>query len=170
MQSLQALSKSHLFLDTLIIDEIINFYRDAIKSHRNQMLAMVATSPPESGPLTPTCPQTDPDPHRTATTPPIPKFRSNSRSSLRTGARFCETSTACRPTSTTCRSCTGQPRNKDEGAPHHRRLHHLRLGAPRTCTTTNVNTPASRAARSSARRPPRSSSCSCRRATSGRGV
>lgn len=41
VHSLQALSTSPLFMDTLIVDEVINFYRDAIKSHRNQMLAMV---------------------------------------------------------------------------------------------------------------------------------
>lgn len=41
IHSLEALAKSPLFMDTLIIDEIINFYRDAIKVHRTQMLAMV---------------------------------------------------------------------------------------------------------------------------------
>ncbi|KAJ4424661.1 hypothetical protein N0V82_000589 [Gnomoniopsis sp. IMI 355080] len=40
IHSLEALAKSPLFMDTLIIDEIINFYRDAIKVHRTQMLAM----------------------------------------------------------------------------------------------------------------------------------
>lgn len=41
IHSLEALAKSPLFMDTLIIDELINFYRDAIKVHRSQMLAMV---------------------------------------------------------------------------------------------------------------------------------
>lgn len=41
IHSLEALSKSPLFMDTLIIDEIITFYRDAIKSHRSQLLALV---------------------------------------------------------------------------------------------------------------------------------
>ncbi|KAJ4391280.1 hypothetical protein N0V93_004897 [Gnomoniopsis smithogilvyi] len=40
IHSLEALAKSPLFMDTLIIDEIINFYRDAIKVHRTQMLAV----------------------------------------------------------------------------------------------------------------------------------
>lgn len=41
IHSLEALSKNPLFMDTLIIDEIITFYRDAIKSHRSQLLALV---------------------------------------------------------------------------------------------------------------------------------
>lgn len=44
VHSLQALAKNPLFMDTLIIDEIINFYRDVIKTHRGQMLAMVCLS------------------------------------------------------------------------------------------------------------------------------
>lgn len=41
IHSLEALAKSPLFMDTLIIDEIINFYRDAIKVHRKELQAMV---------------------------------------------------------------------------------------------------------------------------------
>lgn len=41
VQSMEALAKNPLFMDTLIIDEIIAFYRDAIKSHRTQLLAIV---------------------------------------------------------------------------------------------------------------------------------
>lgn len=41
IHSLEALAKNPLFMDTLIIDEMIAFYRDAIKSHRTQLLAMV---------------------------------------------------------------------------------------------------------------------------------
>lgn len=37
-----ALAKNPLFLDTLIIDEVIAFYRDAIKRHRAQLLALVS--------------------------------------------------------------------------------------------------------------------------------
>lgn len=44
VQSLEALAKNPLFMDTLIIDEIIAFYRDAIKSHRSQLLAIVSQS------------------------------------------------------------------------------------------------------------------------------
>ncbi|KAI3397706.1 hypothetical protein diail_10475 [Diaporthe ilicicola] len=40
IHSLTALAKNPLFLDTLIIDEVIAFYRDAIKRHRAQLLAL----------------------------------------------------------------------------------------------------------------------------------
>lgn len=42
IHSLTALAKNPLFLDTLIIDEVIAFYRDAIKRHRAQLLALVS--------------------------------------------------------------------------------------------------------------------------------
>lgn len=44
VQSLEALAKNPLFMDTLITDEIIAFYRDAIKRHRSQLLAIVSPS------------------------------------------------------------------------------------------------------------------------------
>lgn len=40
IQGLEALAKNPLFLDTLIIDEMIGYYRDAIKVHRAQLLAV----------------------------------------------------------------------------------------------------------------------------------
>lgn len=40
IHSLEALAKNPLFMDTLIIDEMIAFYRDAIKVHRSQLLAI----------------------------------------------------------------------------------------------------------------------------------
>ncbi|KAG8166052.1 hypothetical protein KVR01_004604 [Diaporthe batatas] len=40
IHSMTALAKNPLFLDTLIIDEVIAFYRDAIKRHRAQLLAL----------------------------------------------------------------------------------------------------------------------------------
>lgn len=43
VQSLEALAKNPLFMDTLIIDEIIAFYRDAIKGHRTQLLSIVSS-------------------------------------------------------------------------------------------------------------------------------
>lgn len=45
IHSLEALAKNPLFMDTLIIDEMIAFYRDAIKSHRSQLLAIVCPFP-----------------------------------------------------------------------------------------------------------------------------
>lgn len=45
IHGLEALAKNPLFMDTLIIDEMIAFYRDAIKSHRTQLLAMVCGTP-----------------------------------------------------------------------------------------------------------------------------
>lgn len=44
IHSLEALAKNPLFMDTLIIDEMIAFYRDAIKSHRSQLLAIVCAT------------------------------------------------------------------------------------------------------------------------------
>ena len=40
IHSLEALAKNPLFMDTLIVDEMIAFYRDAIKFHRGQLLAV----------------------------------------------------------------------------------------------------------------------------------
>ncbi|KAF3769497.1 hypothetical protein M406DRAFT_325004 [Cryphonectria parasitica EP155] len=40
IRSMEALAKNPLFMDTLIIDEVIAYYRDAIKSHRSQLLAL----------------------------------------------------------------------------------------------------------------------------------
>ncbi|KAK7740497.1 hypothetical protein SLS53_005340 [Cytospora paraplurivora] len=40
IHSLEALARNPLFMDTLIIDEMISFYRDAIKTHRAQLLAV----------------------------------------------------------------------------------------------------------------------------------
>lgn len=50
IHSLTALAKNPLFLDTLIIDEVIAFYRDAIKRHRAQLLALVSFSVPQMCP------------------------------------------------------------------------------------------------------------------------
>lgn len=41
IHSLEALAKNPLFMDTLIIDEMIAYYRDVIKTHRSQLLAIV---------------------------------------------------------------------------------------------------------------------------------
>lgn len=60
IHSLTALAKNPLFLDTLIIDEVIAFYRDAIKRHRAQLLSLVSLLSHKSVPrLWP-----PPDPHR----------------------------------------------------------------------------------------------------------
>ncbi|ROV94501.1 hypothetical protein VSDG_05898 [Cytospora chrysosperma] len=48
IQGLEALAKNPLFLDTLIIDEMIAFYRDAIKVHRTQLLAIQNDDEPAS--------------------------------------------------------------------------------------------------------------------------
>jgi hypothetical protein len=41
VRSMEALAKNPLFMDTLIIDEVIAFYRDVIKSFRTRMIALV---------------------------------------------------------------------------------------------------------------------------------
>lgn len=45
MHSMEALAKNPFFMDTLIVDEVIAFYRDAIKSHRSRLLSIVRRSP-----------------------------------------------------------------------------------------------------------------------------
>lgn len=43
VRSMEALAKNPLFMDTLIIDEVIAYYRDVIKSFRTRMIAMVCS-------------------------------------------------------------------------------------------------------------------------------